>query len=163
MCMKNLYLLAVLAFFSTAGNAQNTRPVRFSWGVEIFPENFDQFRRNPQVPGETLVNGKFARYIQFEKTLTSREREEIAALRVDLVGYVYPATYLVLLPAGLEFEQLEKFSPRSVLALKPEWKMAASLREPPYGAWAVHGDWIDVNLQVFPNVSLDQGAARCRD
>ena len=71
-----------------------------------------------------------------------------------MLGYVYPATYLLLLPEAIDIQQLERFSALSMVAIKPVWKMSKSLREPPYGQWAVHGDWIDVNLQAYSHVSI---------
>jgi len=152
-----LMLAACLPTFS-----QNTFPVRFAHGTEYFPENFAIARQNPKVETAELVNGLYTRYIQFEKIMNAQERAVFEATGARVIGYVQFGAYLVLLPQNFDFKKIEMFSPRSVLAVKPEWKMARSLREPPYGAWAMHGDFIDVNLQIYPSLRIAEGAARCR-
>ncbi len=160
--MKSLFLLLFCLSATFSATAQKAQPVQFSWGIEILPENFNDLKQPMKVPAAELSKGKFVRYVQFEKTLNATERTALSALGIDVCGYVYPATYLLLLPEAIDFQQLERFSPRSVVPLKPEWKMAKSLREPPYGQWAVHGDWIDVNLQAYPNTSIQEAAELCR-
>ncbi len=154
--------MLLLVFSATTAFSQNTHQVRFSWGIENLPENFNSIKQQrSKVAAEELVQGKFVRYIHFSKTLTASERSEATTLGMEVLGYIYPATYLVMLPENIDFQQFEKFAPQSIVPLKPEWKMAKSLREPPYGAWALHGDWIDVNLQVYPNLSIPAAAAMC--
>ncbi len=158
--MINIRLLIPFFALSLPVAAQ---PVQFSWGHEALPLNFNEAKHRPLPAAQEIVLGKYARYLQFEKTLHSAAQSDLQALGIDVLSYVYPATYLLLLPDGLDLQQLQRFSPLSIAALKPEWKMAKSLREPPYGSWAVHGGWIDVNLQLFPNVPIETGARWCRE
>jgi hypothetical protein len=69
---------------------------------------------------------------------------------------------MVSLPAHYDFATLQKFPIRSIVSHQSKWKIANTLREQPYGAWAVHGDQIDVYLQVYPHISIPQGAEMCR-
>lgn len=142
--------------------AQNTFPVRFAHGTEFFPANFDNARQAPNVGADELANGLYARYIQLEKIMNSEERTAFEATGVRVIGYVQFGAYLVLLPQGFDFQKIKAYAPRSVLPVKPEWKMARSLREQPYGAWAVRGDYIDINLQIYPSLRIAEGAALCR-
>ncbi len=154
-----LFLLAIcLPAFS-----QNTFPVRFAHGTEIFPENFANARQNQQVGAAEVSNGLYARYIQLEKIMNAEERAAFEAAGARVIGYVQFGAYLVLLPQNFDFQKIENFAPRSVMPVKPEWKMARSLREPPYGAWAVRGDYIDVNIQLYPSLRIAEGAALCRN
>ncbi len=161
--MRNLRFLIPCLAFAFSAMAQESKPVRFSWGTEVFPNNFKTRKQDIPVSNEELVRGKFVRYIQFNKTLNSSESSALRALGIDVVTYIYPATYLLMLPESIDFQQLDRFNPISVVPLKPEWKMAKSLRETPYGVWAVHGEWLDINIQVYPNISIEEGAARCRE
>lgn len=135
--------------------------VQFAWGAEVFPVNYNEAKLQQGVSADELVLGKYARYVQFKGALSAGERSVLQELGIDIASYVYPATYLLLLPQAIDLRQLQRFSPLSVMALKPEWKMARSLREPPFGDWAIHGDWVDVNLQVYPIISIESAARLC--
>jgi PKD repeat protein len=153
-----LWVASMNALFS-----QQTQAVQFSWGLEQLPANFNLVKQQKSVAAEELIEGKFVRLVHFEKTLSSRERDAVALLGVEILGYVFPSTYLLLLPSEMDWQPLEKFLPYSIVAVKPEWKMAKSLREPPYGTWAVQGEWIDINIKVYAPVSIPVAAAVCRE
>ena len=94
--------------------------------------------------------------------MNAQERSAFEATGARVIGYVQFGAYLVLLPQNFDFQKIEAFSPRSVVPVKPEWKMAESLREQPFGEWAVRGDYIDVNAQIYPSLRIAEGAALCR-
>ncbi len=142
--------------------AQQSLPVRFQSGTEYFPENFALVLENPATPAADIVNGRYIRYIQCEKIPTAGERAALEAEGVQFLEYVTFGAYLVSLPQDFDLKKLEKIRVRSVVEVKTEWKLAKSLRERPFGEWAVHGDLLDVNLQVYPHISIAQGAELCR-
>jgi len=154
-------LFFLLVFFVSAFS-QNHYPVRFAHGTEFFSENFAIIRQTNQVGADEIVHGVYARYIQLEKIMNARERASFEATGARVIGYVQFATYLVLLPQNFDFKQLDAFAPRSVQAVNPEWKLSRTLRELPYGDWAVRGDYIDINIQVYPSLRIAEGAALCR-
>ncbi len=159
---KHFSALLMLLAICLPTFAQNTLSVHFAHGTEIFPENFASVRQFSKVAADELVNGQYARYIQLEKILNAQERAAFEATGARVIGYVQFGAYLVLLPQNFDFQKIEVFSPRSVMPIKPEWKLARSLRELPYGAWAVHGDFIDLNLQLYPSLRIAEAAALCR-
>lgn len=159
---KFFFLLLLLLTTWLPAFSQNTYPVRFEHGTEFFPENFATVRQKPMVSSDEVVNGMYPRYIQLERILNAQERAAFEATGIRIIGYVQFGTYLALIPQYFDYQTIDKFSPRSVMPLKPEWKMAKSLREPPYGAWAIHGDYLDINLQIFPLMRIAEGASLCR-
>ncbi len=159
---KILSILLLLLAICLPTFSQNTLPVYFAHGTEIFPENFANTRQTPNVSANELVNGLYTRYIQLEKIMNAQERSAFEATGARVIGYVQFGAYLVLLPQNFDFQKIEAFSPRSVVPVKPEWKMAESLREQPFGEWAVRGDYIDVNAQIYPSLRIAEGAALCR-
>ena len=142
--------------------AQNALPVRFAHGTEYFFENFAATRQTSNMEAKEVVNGRYVRYIQLEKIMNAAERDAFESTGARIIGYVQFGAYLVLLPQGFDFQKIEAFHPHSVSPVKPEWKLARSLREQPYGIWAVRGDYIDVNLQLYPSLRIAEGAALCR-
>jgi PKD repeat protein len=159
---KLLSLLIFLLNLLVTVVGQNVMPVRFNHGTEIFLENFASIRQNPNVnPGE-IVAGKYVRYIQFSQIMNRTEREAFEATGAQIVGYVQTATYLVILPQNFDYQSIERFSPLSVVPVNPNWKLAKTLREQPYGDWAVKGDHLDINIQLYPFVSISTGAEWCR-
>lgn len=159
---RNLLLLLLCLVNLTIIHAQETYPIRFSWGIENFRANFKELAsQRPSMESE-VFNGKYARYIHFNKVLQAKDRASLNNNGVEIVSYVFPATYLLILPNFFDLNELTSFGAQSVQSVKPVWKMAQNLREPPYGDWAVHGDQVDVNLQVYPNISIKMGAEWCR-
>jgi PKD repeat protein len=148
-------LLAVPVF------SQNQFPVRFSWGTEYFPENFAPGIHTAGAAEETL-NGYYVRYIQCRQIPTAADRAALESAGLKFLSYVPFGTYLVAIPQNLDLQLLERLDVRSVMPVAPTWKLSRSLREPPYGAWAVHGDQIDVHLQVYPHLTIREGADLCR-
>ena len=159
------HILFFLLFLLTLGcslSAQNTPAVRFAHGLEILPENFASIRQSPRIAEAEYVKGQFVRYIQLKKIMDAPQRAAFEATGAHVIGYVPFGTYLVLLPKGFDFQRIASFSPNSVMPVQPDWKMANTLREQPYGAWAMHGQFMDINIQVYPHVSIAQGAEWCR-
>lgn len=160
--MKLLYASLLFAAFALPLFAQQTFPVHFQSGVEFFPENYASVRENPGVLPSEIVNGHYVRYIQCDQIPTAAERAALETDGVLFLGYVQFGAYLTALPENFDLKKLEKLRVRSILAVKPLWKMAKSLREQPWGEWALHGDMLDLNLQVYPHISIEKGADLCR-
>jgi PKD repeat protein len=159
---KNLFALLVLLVTCLPAFAQSSFPVRFVHGTEIFPENFASIRQNNIVQVDEMVNGVYVRYIQLEKIMNAEERAAFESTGARIIGYVQFGAYLVLLPQNFDFQKIEAFSPRSVVAVDPRWKIAQSLREQPFGDWAVRGNYLDINIHLYPSVRIEEGAALCR-
>ncbi|MCW5921572.1 MAG: S8 family serine peptidase [Saprospiraceae bacterium] len=159
--MEKLYALLLSLFLSSPLFPQTSQPVFFESGAILFPDNFGEERRNPSVSASEIVNGRYARYVQCTQIPTASERALLEAEGVQFIDYVRFGAYLVLLPQHFEIGNLETIHARSIMPVQSTWKIARNLREQPYGAWALHGDWLDVNLQVYPHISIPQGAEWC--
>ncbi|MBK8966015.1 MAG: S8 family serine peptidase [Lewinellaceae bacterium] len=156
-------LLFLLSFWGLqSAFAQQSYPVRFTWGTEFFPDNYQAIRQNPDIQPGDLVNGYYTRYIQCSEIPTARLRAALEQEGVQFISYVTFGAYLVALPEKFDLNKLELLHVRSIVPVKPRWKMAQNLREEPYGDWAVHGDQIDVILQLYPHVRIPDGAELCR-
>ena len=130
--------------------AQQTYHVRFSRGTEFFPDNYQAIRQNPNIQAAEIVNGYYIRYIQCTEIPAARQREQLEKEGVQFISYVTFGAYLVALPQDFDLNKLEPLKVRSVVPVNPQWKLAQNLREEPYGDWAVHGDLVDIVLQVYP-------------
>ncbi len=163
--MKKIYpiLLSAACWLLTySAFGQQSYTVHFVWGPEHFPGNYTEVRQNPAVKAGELVEGRFVRYIQCTQIPAAAERAALETAGVRFISYVNFGTYLVSLPEQFDWSMLEKIHVRSVVPVADTWKLARFLKEKPYGAWAVHGDQIDVNLQLYPHISIARGAALCR-
>lgn len=142
--------------------AQQSYPVRFTWGTEFFPDNYQAIRQNPEVQPAELINGYYIRYIQCTEIPTARLRTALEQEGVQFISYVTFGAYLVALPEGFDLNKLELLHVRSIVPVKPSWKLARNLREEPYGEWAVQDDQVDVILQLYPQIRIPDGAELCR-
>lgn len=162
--MKHLYIIAIylgLMLVSTVTLAQQKYPVHFAAGTTYLPENFTQVTQGSPYAQDELCRGHFVRYVQFSEVLANETRNTLAAKGIVFLGYVQFATYLLAIPEHFDLKQLTRLSARSMVSPKPEWKTARNLRERPFGKWAVNGDKIDVNIQVYAHLGIEEGAALC--
>ncbi|MEY4203462.1 MAG: hypothetical protein RL013_1165, partial [Bacteroidota bacterium] len=149
-----LFLFASALSFQI--QAQQVPAVRFSWGYESFPENFERVSRE-NVPGYTdIFNDRYVRYIQFDHTLSNVQRRNLEQSGIEIAGYVYPSAYELVIPVSFDLKNLGGPGAVSVMPVAPVWKLARSLREPPFGSWAVHGDWIDVNIRIYKSMRWNE-------
>ncbi|TNE62774.1 MAG: PKD domain-containing protein [Bacteroidetes bacterium] len=153
-----LFLLTGLALCQPAA-AQQTYPVRFAHGTEFFPDNYQAIRQQPDVNPEELVNGYYFRFIQCTEIPTGRQRTVLEKAGLQFISYIQFGAYLVAIPEQFDLDQLATINTRSVVPVKPVWKMARNLQERPFGAWAVQGDLVDIYLQIYPQIRIEEGAA----
>ncbi|MEN9413982.1 MAG: hypothetical protein RLZ62_286, partial [Bacteroidota bacterium] len=154
-----LFLLA--SVFSLQVYAQQLPPVRFSWGYEFFPENFERVCSENALSSADVFCDRYVRYIQFDQTLSNDRRRELAGSGVELAGYIYPATYELVIPVSFNLKTLDQSGAVSVMPVAPGWKLSRSLREPPFGSWAVHGDWIDINIRIYRGMRWNEVLSAC--
>lgn len=140
---------------------QSGYPVRFRFGSEQFPDNYFSVRQIPP-DKEEVVFGRYVRFVRTEKLISTPDREALAASGVNILEYIPTGVYLVSIPEFYDLSQLEKVQPRSMLAVKPVWKLARSLRERPFGEWAVSGDKVAVNIQLYAHVPLPDAVELCK-
>lgn len=154
-------LAFVLLLCSFHLSAQQAQPVRFSFGNVQLPANFEQ--AGLMKPHAEEIFGKYyVRLIQCERIPTDAEKQIFEADGVQFIAYVHHGAYLALFPQQFDLRRLSRLHVRTIVPVEPQWKMAKSLREQPYGSWAVHGDRLDINLQLYPHISIAEGADLCR-
>jgi PKD repeat protein len=162
--MKNL-LLCLLWFtvntLSFTAFSQQQYAVHFQHGTEIFPLNINDLVPLKALP-EEIVNNKFVRYVQFTSVLKSTQRESLQNAGIQVVGYVNFGAYLLAIPENYNFQELESYGARSIVKPVSSWKMHKNLKERPWGEWAVQGNQIDVVVQIYPFLTIPEGAEMCR-
>lgn len=158
--MKKIAQLLFVLLLGATLQAQRVQPVRFATQVVYFPENFSEMLRTP-VQDEEMVDGYFARYLQVHQLPKASQRKKLEEMGVVFAGYVHHQTYLVLLPSSFSLSNLSILSPRSLMAPDPRWKMHQNLLDRPLGDWAVNGDLVDLQIQLYPTVSIEKGVLLC--
>lgn len=156
-------LLLSACFFLTGLqlNAQ-IKSVYFDWGTLALPQNFDHPTQWPAVRSEEIVGDRYMRLLQCRQLPEAATRMRLEAQGVQFLAYMHQHTYLLSLPVGFRTEALQVLEPTALAVFQPEWKIARNLREKPWGAWAVHGDALDINVQLYPQLSIAEGAELCR-
>lgn len=157
------FLFVIASVLSLQVCAQRLPPVRFSWGDEFFPENFERVSHDAKPGAADIFNNRYVRYIQFDRTLTGIQRHEMENSGIEIAGYVFPATYELIIPLSCDLKKLKKSGAVSVMPVSPGWKLSRSLREPPFGSWAVHGDWIDVNIRFYRGIRWQEVVSSCNE
>ena len=160
--MKFCYALLLATAIGLPVSAQQRYPVQFNFSTEFFPENYPDARQSFTLAAGEVVNGYVVRYLQCYQIPSSENRNRLEQEGLHFLSYVSFGTYLVAIPENFDIENLAILNPRSIVEVEPAWKLANSLRQQPPGEWAVHGDLIDVNIQVYSHVTISQGAEWCR-
>ncbi|MCS6928545.1 MAG: S8 family serine peptidase [Saprospiraceae bacterium] len=108
------------------------------------------------------MNGYFFRCIYCDPIPSSKARKLLEREGVQFLSYLQRNTYLVALPVGFKEERLARINARRVWRPTPFEKMNANLLEKPYGAWATEGEYLHLYIQVYPQLRIEQAAARLR-
>ncbi|MCB9354802.1 MAG: S8 family serine peptidase [Lewinellaceae bacterium] len=161
--MNSCYALALVMACARIAFGQTTDPAAcFQSGPVFFSANFDSLNiYGAPDPGE-IVNDYYFRYLQCATIPNARTRSELEQKGLQFLSYLPEKIYLIAIPFDFDLASLSALQPKSLVQIQPDWKIASSLQELPYGDWAVHGDRVDVDVQVYPVLSIGQGAARCR-
>ena len=141
-------------------SAQSGAKVRFNFGVETFPDNFERLKFLLPDKSE-IANGRYVRYIRTKNLISSPVRAQIAASGIEIIGYVPSNVYLISIPEYYDLQQLDRTGALSIMPVQPEWKIARNLHERPLGNWAMKGTQVAVNVRVYPHVSLPSAAQLC--
>nr|MBP6825771.1 S8 family serine peptidase [Saprospiraceae bacterium] len=160
--MKLCYALLLVMASGLPVFAQQSCPVLFNYGTEFFPENYEKLKGGFMVTPDEVVNGRVVRYLQCFQIPDADARAPLEKLGVRFLTYIPSGVYLISFPQDFDVRQLDAIAPRSLVPVQPAWKLAKSLRETPFGSWALHGDQLDIDLQVYPHISITQGAEYCR-
>jgi PKD repeat protein len=155
-----LFVFFFLASFFTL-YSQSAFPAHFSFGVENLPANFNTFKLLLPDKNE-IAAGRYVRFIRTEKLISTENRALLAASGIHILEYVPGGIYLVSIPEYYDLTQLERVQVQSIMPVQPVWKLARNLRERPFGDWAVSGDRVAVNVQIYPHVELAVAAELCK-
>ncbi len=155
-----LFVFFFLASFFTL-HGQSAFPVHFSFGVEKLPANFNTFKLLLPDKNE-ISSGRYVRFIRTEKLISTENRALLAASGIDILEYIPGGIYLISIPEYYDLTQLERIQVQSIVPVQPVWKLARNLRERPYGEWAVSGDRLAVNVQIYPHVELATAVELCK-
>ena len=160
---RRVFSFLLLGCFCSLGSlhSQSSVPVHFSFGVEKFPENFNAFKFLLPDKNE-IASGRYVRLVRTKQLISTENRAMLAASGVRIMEYVSPGIYLVSIPEYYDLTQLERLDVQSIMPVQPEWKLARNLRERPFGEWAVSGDRIAVNVQIYPHTELAEAAGLCK-
>jgi PKD repeat protein len=159
--MKNLTNLFRILFWALALTPSSAQMVHFAHGSEILPENIKSFHA-PAEGDPDVMHNAFVRYVQFAAILTTDQRKALEDHGLVFIGYVNFGAYLTIIPDNFEVKKLETYGAKSIITPAPQWKMHQKLKERPFGDWAVHGNQIDISLQVYPCITIQEGAALAR-
>lgn len=140
----------------------HAQTVYFAHGVETFSENITTFSA-PEKNAPGLIKGSYAAYLQFKSLPNEQSRKALENKGIAFIGYVHFGAYLTLIPVGFDIKSLADFGAKSIIQPNPQWKMHRNLKEPPFGEWAVHGSQVDIIVQVYPNLSIEEGAKLARE
>ncbi len=158
--MRTIYLVF---WWSTAHLllAQSAPSVSAEEALYAYGASTHSVQQADPVAGE-VVNGYYYRRIYCEPLPSTRARAALEAEGVEFVSYQPRNIYLVALPAGFDEGRLALVNARRVWAVAPEDKIHRNLKERPYGAWAVVGECVQVYVQVYPQMRIEEAAGRFR-
>jgi hypothetical protein len=142
-----LALLAPIAAFSQQKYEGNYDVLLANGTMHIEANTWDAFALS-----EEVVNGRIYRLMQFESIPDAEERKTLELNNVRFLGYLPHKTYIVSLPQNFNLAALNPNRVRSIAQFPAQFKIAKSLKETPYPAWAVTGNEVDITLQYYKDI-----------
>ena len=114
--------------------------VHFRYETAIFPQNLDDFQKDPGISAEEVFNGQVVRFVQFYQLPDAAARQRMADGGFKTLDYISFATWRTAFPADLDLKILDDWNIRSVMPIEVKWKLSSSLSNRPLGPWAVSGE-----------------------
>lgn len=125
-------LLPILLFLSCirSGKAQ-TQDYRLHFQNEtiLLPENGTDILGRTFLPEHAFFGGKGYAVVQFFEIPNSSVRISLSRSGVELLDYLPEKAYIASISKNVRPEALRKFAFRSVVPVKPEWKISKALFE----------------------------------
>ncbi len=157
-----IYLLTSIVLLSTNAFSQQTNyKVLLQSGTFIPEANANNYTNQQYLTASEAVGGFLFQLFQFYDIPNHYQRKAMENTGVRFLEYLPHNTYVVAYPKDLPLEEVASWNLRSILPIRPEYKIDRTLIEHPYGEWAVRGDQIMVILQYYNNISMDVAKAEC--
>ncbi len=155
MYKKSLLVLAVcIQFFCQAQN-ERKYDLLLSSGVVVPETNFSTAKSSQPQTNE-LFNGVYYRYIQFNDIPSTEQKTQMKNLGIELMLYLPSNTFMAAIKQGTNLNALTPFGVRSILTVKPEYKLlkelAVALTEQNYPGYTVKGDKIGIGFTAYQNI-----------
>lgn len=164
MKQSSILLLAVFFFFSFSAIAQ--QPSAYSLLLksgEIIPEknlSLTEVQKLNSQPQQRVANQSFY-ILQFEQIPSEVQRKKLSASGIELLDYIPNNAFSVSVRGSLDAAVLESVNTRSIIELKPEYKMDPGLVRGilPPGSVKVAGT-VDVWVSFYKSLSYEMIAAQ---
>jgi len=125
------------SYAQRTGNRQRSYELKFNSG-DVTPINNANSLKVYGIPysESELVEGKFFRLIQFIKLPNITTSIELESMGIELIGYMPYNSYFASISPGLSYLDVNKYNIRSVIPIKPKYKLSKALSEDNIPEWA---------------------------
>ena len=140
--MKKIIGLYFVLFSATHAFCQieSRYDLKLSSGTYVLPANYAQ-AKSTQVPSADIFEGRYFRYVQFNRLPGAEERKQLADAGMFLSGYLPDNTYVAEIAANCDLSANIFLNLRAIYPVKVEYKQMKELSD------AVAGD-------LFPHYAL---------
>lgn len=147
----NTILFFLILFFANL-SAQQDYQILFSTGTITPTENVRDFVANAVISANENYGGYYYRMVQFYDIPTNAQHQEIQQNGIELLEYLPHRAYIVAIPNSLDPQKLIDLNVRAILDITPDFKIANSLQQKPFGYWADRGDRVLVQIKYYKNI-----------
>ena len=123
-------------------------------GKELVDENFEDFLQKEKIKKKEIVNGHYYRIIQFYDIPSTAQQEEMKRAGLKFINYFPSKAFLIGIPEKLNKSYFINKNIRAIVPFQAGAKIDRSLKEEPFGDWAVQGQNIEVVLNFYNNLPL---------
>ena len=155
------FIIIIVAVFSLISfvNAQSTNreyDLLMKTGNIPVQDNLNEHINFFQPTGDEIVQGYHYKLIQFYQIPDAALMSHIKSLGVILMDYLPQKAFYAAIPVEFDKNSLRDINIRSIINIRPEFKMAPSILEEEYPQWAVFDEYsIKVFLHYFENIEQD--------
>ncbi|MEZ4825079.1 MAG: S8 family serine peptidase [Bacteroidia bacterium] len=154
--MKKLYRLIFLCLllpFSQVAAQSAKYEVLLKSGKEYFTENLSDYLQNPRISRDEIVENKYFRLVQFYQIPDQADKERFLATGARIVDYIPRNTFLVAFPESYDTDILQNYAIRSIVPVKPQYKINPVLEHESIPDYALRGDMAELVVQYYPVIS----------
>ncbi len=153
--MKKIYNIFVTVLLTSnlfGQNVQNSLPIDLKTGTQFYPHNIDKFISSNS--NQPLVEGKYYRFVQFDRIPTQENKEKMNALGLKFQEYIPMNTYLISFPSNFNKVLLKNFGARSVREVLNSDRITDLAISTPYPEWALEEDEVVLYLSFYQDLDF---------
>ena len=161
MKIQSLFIIACSFLISSPVFSQSNFEVLLHTGLEIFPENAQNYANEATLSADEIVDDHYYRLLQFYAIPSTDLLHQLKNEGIELLEYIPNKTYLAAISSNFDLTRLEDLNIRSIRNLEANWKIGYDLKTGEIPDWAAQDDRVEVMVKYHKNLQQEDVLSFC--